>query len=126
MKWVVVKEVVAVVAVVVLVAVPVAGRAGWVAPRLPVPAATASAPVAGTGSPTWRVSPVIRQSARSAARRWCANKQLVIGSQTVSGITFAGHRRSIYAGQLHLNRSAPQEGTRCFVASILRTTVWGG
>ena len=76
MRWVELVEVVAAVEEA-LAAVLVAGRAGWVAPRLPVPAATASAPVAGIGSHTRWACPVTRKSARSAARRWCANKERV-------------------------------------------------
>lgn len=105
MKWVVVKAVEVVAAV---GQVPVAGRAGCAAPRLPVPMATAFAPVAGTGSPTWRASPAIRKSFPGATRRWYANKELVTGVQTVSGSTSAGHRRSVPVGQLRLNQSAPQ------------------
>jgi hypothetical protein len=75
-RWVELVEVVAAVEEA-LAVVPVAGRAGWVAPRPPVPAATASAPVAGIGSHTRWACPVTRKSARSAARRWCANKERV-------------------------------------------------
>ena len=50
------------------------GRAGWAARRLPGQVATASAPVVGTRSHTWRVNPVIRKSAPSAARRWFAGE----------------------------------------------------
>ena len=80
MRWVEAVEVVVVV-VVAPAAVLVAGRAGWVAPRLPVLAVTASAPVAGTGSHTRWAYPVTRKSAHSAARRWCANKERVSGAR---------------------------------------------
>jgi hypothetical protein len=45
------------------------GRAGWVAPRLPGRAATASAPTAGTKCRTWQASPATRSNAPSAVRR---------------------------------------------------------
>jgi len=67
-KWVEVVEVAVAVEVAADVAA-VAGRAGWAALLPPVPAATASALVAGIGSRTWWVRPVIRRSAHSAARR---------------------------------------------------------
>jgi hypothetical protein len=79
-RWVELVEVVAAVGEALAVAL-VAGRAGWVAPRLPVLAATASARVAGTGSHTRWAYPVTRKSARSAARRWCANKEWVSGAR---------------------------------------------
>lgn len=73
MTWVEIVEEVAV-AVVALGAVADAGQAGWVAPRPPGRAATASAPVAGTGSRTRWACPAIRKSVRSAALRWYASK----------------------------------------------------
>jgi hypothetical protein len=78
MRWV---EAVEVVVVVAPAAVLVAGRAGWVAPKLPVLAATASAPVAGIGSHTRWACPVTRKSAHSAARRWRANNEWVSGAR---------------------------------------------
>ena len=74
MKWVKVVEVVVVVAAVadVVVALTVAadaGRVGWVVPRPPVREATASAPTAGTVSPTLSDSLVTKKSAHNAARR---------------------------------------------------------
>jgi hypothetical protein len=67
-EWVEVVDKVAV-AVAVLVVVVDVGQAGWVVPLLPAPVATASVPVAGIESRTWRVCLVIRRSARSAVRR---------------------------------------------------------
>jgi len=64
-----------VVEVVVLDAAADVGRAGWEAPLPPVPMATASAPVVGTGSRTWWGSPATRKSARGVARRWSANNK---------------------------------------------------
>ena len=72
MKWVEVVQVVvaAVAAVVVALAVAVdAGRAGWVAPRLPGRAETVFAPTAGIGHRTSLDSPVTRRSAHSVAHR---------------------------------------------------------
>jgi hypothetical protein len=67
-EWVEVVDKVAV-AVAVLVVVVDVGRAGWAVPLLPAPVATASVPVAGIESSTWRVWLVIRRSAHSVARR---------------------------------------------------------
>lgn len=69
MKWCeVVDEVEALAPVAAPVAAAVVARAAWAVPRLPGPVVTASAPVAGIGNRTWWVCPVIRRSARSAAR----------------------------------------------------------
>ena len=46
-----------------------AGQVAWAAPRLPVPAATASVLAAGTGSNTPSGSPATRNSAPSAVPR---------------------------------------------------------
>jgi len=77
--WVEVEAVMVVVKVVVALVAAGVGRAGWVVPPPPVLAAIASAPVVGIGSRTWRVSPVIRKSARSVTRRWHASEVLVSG-----------------------------------------------
>ena len=72
MKWVEVVEVVAAAVADVVVALAVAadaGRAGWVALRLPGRAVTVSAPTAGTVSRTPLDNPVTRRNAPSAARR---------------------------------------------------------
>ena len=68
MEWVEVVDKVAVAVVALVVATDV-GQAGWAVPLLLAPVATASVPVAGIESRTWRVYLVIRRSAHSAARR---------------------------------------------------------
>ena len=78
MRWVEVVEVEAV-AVVVLVVVADVGQAGWVVDRPPVPAAPASAPIAGTRSRTQLENRVTRRCAPNAARRWCAGRRPVRG-----------------------------------------------
>jgi hypothetical protein len=67
-RWVEVVEVEVAVVVVLAVAAD-AGRAGWVALRLPGRAVTVSAPTAGTVSRTPWDSHVTRRSAPSAERR---------------------------------------------------------
>ena len=71
MKWVKVVDVEVVAA---QAAAADADRVGWVALRPPGPEVTASAPTAGTGSPTWQASPATKRNAHSAARRWSASE----------------------------------------------------
>jgi len=68
LRWVEVVEVEADAAAA-LVAAAEVGPVGWAAPKPPGRAATVSAPVAGTECHTLPVSPAIRKSAPSVARR---------------------------------------------------------
>jgi hypothetical protein len=68
LRWVKVVEVEADVAAALVVAA-VRGRAGWAVPRPPDPAASASAPTAGTKCRMQWVSLAIRRSVPTAAHR---------------------------------------------------------